>query len=99
MCDQMECQRAIATKNMEIGDLQRELFAKATKELPVDPDAPEGSIPIVAYVTADGEEIVVLEQKGLNISDTEDENDERYHNCDAMGCSSVSHVFRRFQIA
>lgn len=29
-------------------------------------------------------------------NDCKDENDPSYHNCDAMGCSSISHVIARF---
>lgn len=88
------CQ-VMARKNAEIGDWQREAFNKAVRSLPVDPDAPVGAVPIVAYFHKG--EIIVLEQRGVEKSDTEDENDPAYHNCDAMGCSSVSHVAYRFR--
>jgi len=96
-CKSQECRRALAVKNAEIGYLQREAFARAVEALPVDPDAPEGALPIVAYVYKG--QIIVLEQKGLSISDTEDENDPNCHNCDAMGCSTLYHVAHRFRIS
>ncbi len=80
--------RAVVSKNTEIGDLKRGLFSRAVDRLPLpeDPDAPKGYRATLAYFNDDGE--VVL----LGSPETE------AHNCDAMGCSSVSHVIGRGKV-
>ena len=53
---------------------------------------PPGAHLVEAYETAD--EIIVC---GEPPNEYEDPGDTFGHNCDAMGCSSVSHVLYRFQ--
>jgi hypothetical protein len=50
---------------------------------------PKGATLIEAYETES--QYIIIGQP----ADIEDENDPRFHNCDAMGCSSVSHVVLR----
>lgn len=51
---------------------------------------PKGAALVECYETE--KEYVVIGQP----NDIDDETDPNYHNCDAMGCSSLSHVVARF---
>lgn len=53
--------------------------------IPIDGRVPDGYKLIVAYAK-DDEIVAPLDVNNLN--------DEKYHDCDWEGCSSVDHVFR-----
>lgn len=56
--------------------------------MPSDQKPPAGFHLIEIYTN--GAEFVICEQPGFRVS-----SDDKSHNCDALGCSSLSHVFAR----